>query len=150
MSDNLPEVLSALKAWQKRMDKAGMEATRLITHAVLSKAQEITHATVNKPTQRNGKLRYNPHIGSRSGEGPNYVTGNLYRGIIAQPIRRQGFESYVATVGSSVFYARTVEEGASNWNGVKYPYMVPARDYVVNSGMARRYIISEVQKAMGG
>jgi phage gpG-like protein len=150
VSDNRDEVFSALKAWQKRMDNAGFRATQLITQALKSRAQENAHQTVNPPIQTKNKLRHNPHIGPRAGEGPNYATGNLFRGIQANPIRRTGFESYVASVGSTVEYARAVEEGSSRWkSGVKFPYMIPARDYLVQSGRAAAFIRDEVKRAMG-
>lgn len=132
------------------MDNAGYEATRKITRDLLSRAQQNAHETVNPPIQRNNRLRHNPHIGPRTGEGPNYATGNLFRNIKAEPVRRQGFQSYVASVGSYIEYARAVEEGSSRWlSGVKFPYMIPARDYMVQSGRARAYIRDEVKRAMG-
>ena len=150
MSDNRDQVFAALKAWQKRMDDAGFRATQLITRDLVSNAQKIAHQVTNPPIQKNNRLRYNPHIGPRSGEGPNYATGNLFRNIIGNPVRRVGFESYVASATSGAEYARSVELGSTNWkSGVKYPYMMPARDDLVNSGRASRYIRDEVRKAMG-
>ena len=151
MSDNLPEVTAALKAWQKRMDAAGLLATRQITIALWTDDRKIAHETVNPPIQKNNRLRHNPHIGPRTGEGPNYATGNLYRNIIANPVRRVGFESYTASVGSGAEYARAVEEGSAQWtSGVKFPYMMPARDKLVESGRASQYIRDAVRNAMGG
>ncbi len=150
MSDNRDQVFAALKAWQKRMDDAGFRATQLITRDLWSRAQKNASETKNPPTQSNNKLRHNPHIGPRSGEGPNYATGNLFRNIIAQPVSRVGFQSYVASVGSGAEYARAVEQGSSRWtSGVKFPYMMPARDYLVQSGKASAYIRDEVRRAMG-
>jgi Bacteriophage HK97-gp10, putative tail-component len=150
VSDNRDQVFSALKAWQKRMDEAGMRATRLITRDVQAQAQKNASQVKNPPIQKNNKLRHNPHIGPRAGEGPNYATGNLFRGIQANAVRRSGFESYVASVSSTVEYARAVEEGSSKWlSGVKFPYMIPARDYVVQSGRARAFMRDEVKRAMG-
>ena len=150
VSSNLPEVIAALKAWQSRMDQAGMRATQLITRDLLARAQENAHQTVNPPIQKGNKLRHNPHIGPRSGEGPNYATGNLFRNIKANPVTRSGFQSYVASVESTAEYARAVEEGSSRWlSGVKYPYMMPARDYLVQSGRASAFIRDEVKRAMG-
>lgn len=151
MSDNLPEVTAALKAWQRRIDASVALATRQITIALWEDARKIAHETVNPPTQTQNTLRHNPHIGPRNGEGPNYATGSLYRGIIAAPVRRSGFGSYTASVGSTVDYARTVEEGSARWgSGVKYPYMMPARDRLVQSGKASQYIRDAVRVAMGG
>jgi len=151
VSDNLPQVTAALKAWQKRMDAAGMLATRQITIALWTDARRNASEVKNPPIQSNNTLRHNPHIGPRDGEGPNYATGNLFRNIIANPVRRVGFESYTASVGSGAEYARAVEEGSSRWlSGVKFPYMIPARDKLVESGRASQYIRDAVRNAMGG
>ena len=81
MSDNRNEVFAALDAWQGRMDVAGFNATRLIVRDLVARAQILASAVKNPPAQKNNRLRYNPHIGPRSGEGPNYATGNLFRNI---------------------------------------------------------------------
>jgi len=132
------------------MDKAGELATREISIALWTDARKIASETPNPPIQKNNRLRHNPHIGPRSGEGPNIATGNLFRNIIAQPVRHQGFGTYVASVESGAEYARAVEQGSSNWNGVKYPYMYPARDEIVNSGKARMIMTGFIKAAMGG
>ena len=151
MSDNLPQVTAAIKAWQKRMDAAGMLATRQITIALWTDARRNAREVINPPIQTKYTLRHNPHIGPREGEGPNYATGTLFDSIIANPVRRVGFESYTASVGSGAEYARAVEEGSSRWlSGVKFPYMTPARDKLVESGRASQYIRDAVRNAMGG
>lgn len=149
MSDNLPEVLADLKAWQNRMDKAGELATREISIALWTDARKIASETPNPPIQKNNRLRHNPHIGPRSGEGPNIATGNLFRNIIAQPVRHQGFGTYVASVESGAEYARVVEQGSSNWNGVKYPYMTPARENLIATGKAQMIASGFFRAAMG-
>jgi hypothetical protein len=150
VSSNLPEVIAALKAWQKRMDSAGFRATQLITQDLVFQAKKNASQTKNPPIQSNNRLRYNPHIGPRSGEGPNYATGNLFRNIIGNPVQRVGFETYAASASSGAEYARAVELGSPRWkSGVKFPYMIPARDYLVQSGRASAYIRDEVRRAMG-
>ena len=150
MSDNLPEVLAALKRWETRMDKAAELSARQISIAVWTKAKSLTSETVNPPIQSKNKLRHNPHIGG-DGTPPNYATGNLNRNIIANPVRRQGFATYAASVTSGAEYARVLEEGSSRWlSGVKYPYMNPARDEIVNTGKARMIVNGFFQAAMGG
>ena len=150
MSDNLDDVVAGFKRWQTRMDKAGELSARYISNAIWSKAKQITHETVNPPTQSNNRLRHNPHIGPRSGEGPNYATGNLNRNILARQPIREGFATYVAIVSSQSEYARAVEFGASNWGGVKFPYMIPARDDVIKSGRARTIMFGFFDAAMKG
>jgi len=150
VSDNLPEVTAALKAWQTRMDKAAELSARQISIAVWNKAKSLTSETVNPPTQTKNRLRHNPHIGG-NGTPPNYATGNLNRNIIANSVIRQGFGTYVASVSSNAEYARAVELGSSRWlSGVKYPYMYPARDEIVNSGKARMIMTGFIKAAMGG
>ena len=150
MSNNLPEVTVALKAWQARMDKAGELAARQISIAVWTKAKSLTSETVNPPIQSKNKLRHNPHIGG-NGTPPNYATGNLNRNILANAPIREGFGTYVASVSSNAEYARVLEEGSSRWtSGVKYPYMYPARDEIVNSGKARMIMTGFIKAAMGG
>ena len=150
MSNNLPEVTAALKRWETRMDKAAELSARQISIAVWTKAKSLTSETVNPPIQSKNKLRHNPHIGG-DGTPPNYATGNLNRNIIANPVRRQGFATYAASVTSGAEYARVLEEGSSRWlSGVKYPYMNPARDEVVNTGKARMIVNGFFQAAMGG
>jgi hypothetical protein len=150
VSDNRDDVFAALNAWQKRMDQAGYRATQLITRDLVAQAQKNASEVKNPPIQSKNKLRHNPHIGPRAGEGPNYATGNLFRNIKANPVRRVGFESYTASATSGAEYARAVEEGSSRWlSGVKFPYMIPARDYLVRSGRASAFIRDEVKRAMG-
>ena len=150
MSSNLPEVTAALKRWETRMDKAAELSAKQISIAVWTKAKSLTSETVNPPIQSKNKLRHNPHIGG-DGTPPNYATGNLNRNIIANPVRRQGFATYAASVTSGAEYARVLEEGSSRWlSGVRYPYMNPARDEIVNTGKARMIVNGFFQAAMGG
>ena len=150
MTDNLPEVTAALKRWERRMDKAAELAAREITIAVWAKARSLTQEVVNVPYMVNGKKRRNPHIGA-DGTPPNYGDGNLFRAIINKPVRRIGFGTYAASVESGMSYARVLEEGSPRWtSGVKYPYMNPARDHIVNTGKARMIIDGSFRAAMGG
>ena len=150
MSSNLPEVTAALKRWETQMDKAAELSAKQISIAVWTKAKSLTSETVNPPIQSKNKLRHNPHIGG-DGTPPNYATGNLNRNIIANPVRRQGFATYAASVTSGAEYARVLEEGSSRWlSGVKYPYMNPARDEVVNTGKARMIVNGFFKAAMRG
>jgi hypothetical protein len=132
------------------MDKAAELSAKQISIAVWNRAKSLTSETVNPPTQSNNRLRHNPHIGG-NGTPPNYATGNLNRNIIANPVRRLGFSTYAASVTSGAEYARVLEEGSSRWlSGVKYPYMNPARDEIVNTGKARMIVNGFFRAAMGG
>jgi len=150
VTNNFPEVNAAFKRWETRMDKAAELAAKQISIAVWTKAKSLTSETVNPPTQSNNRLRHNPHIGG-NGTPPNYATGNLNRNILAKPVRRIGFATYAASVSSNAEYARVLEEGSSRWtSGVKYPYMNPARDEVVNTGKARMIVNGFFKAAMRG
>jgi len=145
ISTNLPEVIAAIKAWQKRMDDAGYRATQLITRDLVFRAQENANQVKNPPIQKNNTLVHRPHIGPRTGEGPNYATGNLFRNIRGESVRRVGFETYTASATSGAEYSYDLEMGGR----YKFPFMMPARDYLVQSGRASQYIRDEVRKAMG-
>jgi len=145
VSDNRDQVFAALKAWQKRMDNAGFRATQLITQDLVYQAKKNASQTKNPPYMVNGKKRRHPHIGPRSGEGPNIGDGVLVRGILPGTVRRVGFESYTASASSTIEYSRSLEMGEK----YQFPFMIPARDYLVQSGRASAYIRDEVRKAMG-
>jgi hypothetical protein len=149
--NNLSDVVNGMLRWKQRMDKAGELSAREITKVVWGQARLITSIQPNPPIQTKNRLRHNPHIGPRTGEGPNYATGNLNRNIIARTPIREGFGSYVAIVSSTAEYARAVEEGSSNWkSGVKFPYMIPARDYAIKTGRARMIMRGFFNAAMKG
>lgn len=145
--DNRNEVFAALRAWENRMDKAAELATREISIALWTEARRITSETPNPPIQKNNKLRHAPHIGPKDGEGPNIATGNLFRNIIAKPVSHLGFGTYIASVTSGAEYSRVLEEGFSN--GVKYPYMTPARLMLIETGKARTIATGFLRAAMG-
>ena len=142
MTDNLPAVTSALKKWETRMDKAAQMAANNIGREVWTRAKNITHEQTHNPKE--------PRRNAPSG-GPNYVTGNLNRNIIQAPTVRMGFGTYIASVDSNAEYSRALEDGSSKWtSGVKYPFMRPARDQVVMTGLARTILIGYVRAAMMG
>lgn len=83
------------------------------------------------------------------GDGPNVITGNLRRSIKTE--LRQGFGSYVATVGPTMIYARQVELGGGRWkSGVKYPYLKPALDELQSSGALQRVFLTAFRSKMRG
>lgn len=142
MTDNLPAVTNALQAWSRRMDKAAEMATVQISREVEAASRKIVGEVIHP--------RGTPHVTTSSG-GPNTVTGNLGRNILAALPRRQGYGTYVAVIGANTVYARQLEEGGNNWpSGVKYPFMRPARNQVVESGKARMILVGYVRAAMGG
>ena len=76
--------------------------------------------------------RKNSPYPATSGQPPMNVTGNLRRSIRGEKFR-QGFGSYLALVGPTIVYGRSVEMGSpynpSSWQGGQhFPYMKPAFD----------------------
>ena len=154
MSDNLPEVNAALLAWQKSVNEAIKLATSMAGMALQRQAMLNADTAKNKPTQmvsRNGKayLKYHPHIGPRSGEGPNRGTGNLLKNI--RTTTSSSFGGYTAEVGSYASYARALELGNPRWKGgVKYPYLQPAANQMINSGKLRSIFVNTLRAKLGG
>lgn len=87
------------------------------------------------------------HI-SGTGPGPNVVSGDLRRSITTEI--RIGFGSYIATVGPTVEYARSVEMGGKSWkSGVKYPYLVPALTVLQSNGTLNRVFQTALRSKLG-
>jgi hypothetical protein len=153
-SDNLPEVVSALQAWQGRFDTAAGQAVSLIARQIFIDAKKNADSAPNPPvrvTAKSGRkyYKYGPHIGPRSGEGPNRGTGNLLTSMTFSS-SRQGFGTYTAQVGAGAIYARQLELGGGKWpSGVKYPYMQPALTSIVTSGKLSQ-ILAYSFRSLGG
>ena len=153
-SDNLPEVLAALQAVQARVDNASNTAISLIARQIFINAKKNADSAPNPPTRvtsRSGRQYYNyhPHIGPRSGEGPNRGTGNLLTSMTFSS-SRQGFGSYKAEVGAGAVYARALELGNPKWtSGVKFPYMQPALKELVKGGRLSQ-ILAYSFRSLGG
>jgi hypothetical protein len=64
---------------------------------------------------------------------------------------RYGFDTYIAIVGASMEYARTVEMGSPRWkSGVKYPYLEPAALGLIRSGQLQRIFVGSIKEKMRG
>lgn len=154
MSDNFSEFQAGMQRWLNRFDQAATGAMSLIARQVYINAKKNADSASNPPvrvTSRNGNqyYRYNPHIGPRSGEGPNRGTGNLLTSMTFSS-SRQGFGSYTAEVGAGAVYARQLELGGGKWqSGVKYPYMEPALTGIVSSGQLSQ-ILAYSFRPLGG
>lgn len=133
---NLGQVLAGLTAFEKQLERAGELA---LTQAALA-------------VERQAKLNANTGTHARgaghtpgTGPGPNKVTGTLQRSISTEV--RYGFGSYIATVGPSVEYARSVELGSPRWkSGVRYPFLSTAVGYLVKSGQINRVFTDNFQR----
>jgi hypothetical protein len=147
-------VLAALQAWQGRVDIASGQAMSLIARQLYINAKKNADSAPNPPlrvTSKSGRqyYKYNPHIGPRSGEGPNRGTGNLLTSMTFSSSRK-GFGSYVAQVGAGAVYARALELGNPRWqSGVKFPYMQPALTQLVRGGKLSQ-ILAYSFKSLGG
>jgi len=154
VSDNFAEFQAGMQRWLARFDQAANGAMSLIARQVYINAKKNADSASNPPvrvTARNGNqyYRYNPHIGPRSGEGPNRGTGNLLTSMTFSSSRK-GFGSYSAEVGAGAIYARHLELGGGNWaSGVKYPYMEPALSGLVSSGQLSQ-ILAYSFRPLGG
>jgi hypothetical protein len=95
----------------------------------------------------NAWLRITPprHVG---GTGPNTVTGNLKRSI--HTTTRTGFGTYIAEVGASMVYARSVEQGLPQNPSVKYPYLEPAALMMIRNGTVQRVFVTAIKEKMRG
>lgn len=133
---NLGQVLAGLTEFEKQLERAGELA---LTQAALA-------------VERQAKLNANTGTHARgaghtpgTGPGPNKVTGTLQRSISTEV--RYGFGSYIATVGPSVEYARSVELGSPRWkSGVRYPFLSTAVGYLVKSGQINRVFTDNFQR----
>ena len=153
-SDNLPEVIAALQAVEAYVDRASAMAMSLIARQIYINAKKNADSAPNPPmrvTGRSGRqyYKYHPHIGSRTGEGPNRGTGNLLTSMTFSS-SRQGFGSYVAQVGAGAVYARALELGNPRWSsGVKFPYMQPALNELVRGGKLSQILAYSFRRAGG-
>lgn len=117
---NESAVVAALKAKAVKLDSASKAGVMAVAFAVQKQAKINAFTGKHAPGER--------HIPG-TGPGPNVATGLLRRSISVR--QRKGFESYVASVGPTVVYARAVELGHPRWKSrVRYPYLRPAATLV--------------------
>lgn len=136
-SDNLPEVIAALKLKLIHVDIQMVAATEEISQALAGGAmRQIKGDRKNQPY---------PAI---SGQPPMSVTGRL-RNSIKGHGKRVGFGIYVAEAGAYMEYARVVElGGAPTWtNGQHFPYMQPALEQFRRSNLIRTIIAKHLGRA---
>jgi len=140
MSDNLPQVNAAIDALMVRVDEGIARAGTLISLQLQRNA--VANASEAKHSPKEPRV---PTI------GPNRVTGNLVNNIRPIPPMRKGFGTYTTGVESGAVYSRQLEEGGGKWKqGVKYPYMLPARDQLLLSGQVSQILASSIVSALRG
>ena len=137
---NLSQVLASLPLMEQKIEKAGQLA---LTQAALALERQAK-LNANTGTHPRGQ-GHTPG----TGPGPNKVTGTLQRSISTEV--RYGFGSYLATVGPSVEYARSIELGSPRWkSGVRYPFLSTAVGYMVKSGNLNRVFTMNFARLMKG
>lgn len=112
----IPEVISAVRRIEKRVDEAG----RLTTIQVAAETEARAKANF-QGSHRRGK----PHVG---GNKPNIVSGTLRRSIMFTPPARIA-GGYSTTVGPTTVYGRRVELGFKGTDSMGRYYNQPAFPY---------------------
>jgi hypothetical protein len=138
---NLSEVLAGFDLTERKIDDAAFKAVYQCALKIEDEAKRNANTGAHGPGEG--------HIPG-TGPGPNVVTGNLVSKIVGQrPVK--GFKGYSATVDSSAEYARAVEQGSPRWkSGVKYPYMEPAAQALINNGTLNRIFTGAFVTAIRG
>lgn len=137
---NLAEVLKGLEIQEDRIEQAAQTAIATAGFAVQRQAQ--INANTGTHSKKTGHI-----LGT--GPGPNVVTGALRRSIRTDV--KYGFGNYIAVVGASTEYARAVELGSPRWkSGVKYPYLTPAAQGLIQDGSLNRIFTAAFIKAVKG
>lgn len=131
-SDNIPEVLSALQAYQKMVDMKLALSAQEIALRLEGRAKNMIKGERPKGEK------------AIPGQPPMNRTGAL-RESIRGYTERKGFQSYQAIVGADTLYARAVEVGSPynppSWTeGQYFPYLRPAVDKFVQQGLIQRII----------
>jgi len=143
MSDNRPEVIAQLNAIKARLDVAVQLATKDITGILHKTARDLLKQVTKQPIGKdeNGRKIYGGHIGGPN-TPPNRNTGTLWKSTVVNPIQPVGFGYYSASISSGAPYAYELEFGYN------YPYMNPARQFVIDRNLAVRAIRYRVEQAM--
>jgi hypothetical protein len=137
VSDNLPQVVAAIKAYEMRVDV-------LLGSAAAEIGQQLA-GTAMRQIQGDRKSVGYPAV---SGKPPMNYTGNLRRSIKGSS-SRLGFGVYTAQAGAYMVYARAVEfGGAPTWtNGQHFPYMEPALEQFKRTNTIQRIIAKYMRRA---
>ena len=134
--DNLPQVEAALQAYKQLLDVQLNRASAEISYALEGMGKREIKGQRPKGEK------------ATTGEPPMNRTGNLRRSIRGQNARK-GFGIYESVVGADMVYARAVEVGnpynPPSWrNGEHFPFLSPALNKFVKSGLLRRILIKHL------
>lgn len=143
---NLADVLKSIEGLEDKIEKAAQLGVAMAGLAIEREAK--INANNGVRVRQGNKIIPPKHIGP-SGSGPNVITGTLKRSITTRV--RVGFGTYIAEVGPTVVYARAVELGSPIWkSGVKYPYLTPAADKLIQNGMLQKIFVQRVSQVIRG
>jgi hypothetical protein len=143
---NLADVLKSIEGLEDKIEKAAQLGVAMAGLAIEREAK--INANNGVRVRQGNKIIPPKHIGP-SGSGPNVITGALKRSITTRV--RVGFGTYIADVGPTVVYARAVELGSPIWkSGVKYPYLTPAADKLIQNGMLQKIFVQRVSQVIRG
>lgn len=135
---NMASVLNGLTEYEHRVEKAAEKGIYQAALAIERQAKK--NANTGTHARGEGHLK-------GTGPGPNVVTGTLRRSITTEV--RYGFGTYVAQVGPTVEYARSLELGNPRWkSGVRYPFLIPAVGYLVGNGTLNRVFTNAFSSAL--
>jgi hypothetical protein len=136
-SDNLPQVVAAIKAYEMRVD--------VLLGSAAAEIGEQLAGTAMRQIQGDRKNVPYPAV---SGKPPMNVSGNLRRNIKGSS-SRLGFGIYQAQAGAYMVYARAVEMGgAPTWtNGQHFPFMEPALEQFRRSNIVQQIIAKYMRRA---
>jgi hypothetical protein len=149
---NLDDVLKAVNATASQIEQGaqiGIMRAGLVIERQAKLNFQGTRSYEKRTSKKTGNawLRITPprHIG---GSGPNTVTGNLKRSI--HTTFRTGFGTYIAEIGASMVYARSVEQGLPQNPSVKYPYLEPAALMMIRNGTVQRVFVTAIKEKLRG
>jgi hypothetical protein len=143
---NLADVLKSIEGLEDKIEKAAQMGVAMAGLAIERDAK--INANNGVRVREGNKIIPPKHIGP-SGSGPNVITGTLKRSITTRV--RVGFGTYIADVGPTVVYARAVELGSPIWkSGVKYPYLTPAADKLIQNGTLQKIFVQRVSQVIRG
>lgn len=108
------------------------------TDRLTAKAEETTRAAADAAAEL---VQAKAREYSMGRPGPNYVSGDHWRGIQTRPARRLANGRWESMVVATERYSAALEKGSRRWKpGVKYPYMGPAVQWA-RAGPLRRVFL---------
>lgn len=111
------------------MITAGWLGVKEFESAVLGMAQRFDMAARAAVADVAGKIERRAKELSSGRPGPNVVTGSHRRGIVTNPIRREGALLWKTEVGPTMQYSRRIELGYRGTDALGRSYAQPAYPY---------------------